>query len=112
MELGGQVVLWTCDGAFSEVRLTEKCPEYLKSDILQIPHHGYNGGTVEFYKSVKAPTIIYTNNLEGYRANKNKNAGDIAHSYAKQVLVPTDEKDIIAVELPYQASYGTKWNRK
>ena len=109
----GQTLLLTGDMHQTSAPIIVKMfGSHLKSDFLQIPHHGYNGGTAEFYKSVKATTIIYTNNLESYQANKYKNAGDVAHSIAKQVLVPVDELDIIAFELPYQASYGTKWNRK
>lgn len=45
MTLGGQTVLWTNDAGFSYARLPERYGEYLKSDILQIPHHGFQSGT-------------------------------------------------------------------
>ena len=54
MELGGQVVLWTTDAPFSTDKLCEKYGEYLKSDILQVPHHGFQGGSIE-------------SEIEGYR---------------------------------------------
>ena len=47
MELGGQVILWTADAAFSTCRLAERYGSYLKSDIMQIPHHGFQSGTAE-----------------------------------------------------------------
>jgi len=47
MELAGQSILWTGDAGFSELQLPGKCPAYLKSDILQIPHHGFRSGTCE-----------------------------------------------------------------
>lgn len=47
MELEGQVILWATDASFSEARLPEKYGEYLKSDILQVPHHGFQCGTAE-----------------------------------------------------------------
>ena len=47
MMLGGQTILWTNDAAFSHARLTERYGEYLKSDILQIPHHGFQSGSAE-----------------------------------------------------------------
>ena len=56
MELGKQVILWTCDGAFSEVELDKKCPDYLKADILQVPHHGFQCGTAE--GEIRAYSII------------------------------------------------------
>lgn len=47
MELGGQVILWTADTAFSASRLSERYGHYLKADILQVPHHGFQSGTAE-----------------------------------------------------------------
>ena len=47
MELGGQVILWGADATFSEISLPEKYGDFLKSDILQIPHHGFQSGTAE-----------------------------------------------------------------
>ena len=47
MELCGQVILWATDASFSDAHLPEKFGEYLKSDILQVPHHGLQCGTAE-----------------------------------------------------------------
>ncbi|MBE5770843.1 MAG: hypothetical protein E7336_05690 [Clostridiales bacterium] len=47
MQLGGQTILWTTDAGFSYARLAQRYGEYLKSDILQIPHHGFQSGTAE-----------------------------------------------------------------
>lgn len=47
MELAGQVILWATDASFSDARLPEKFGEYLKADILQVPHHGFQCGTAE-----------------------------------------------------------------
>ena len=47
MELAGQTVLWSADGAYSAAKLSEKYGEYLKSDILQVPHHGFQSGDWE-----------------------------------------------------------------
>ena len=47
MTLGGQVTLWCTDASMSITRLPERYGDYLKSDILQIPHHGFQCGTAE-----------------------------------------------------------------
>ena len=47
MELCGQVILWATDASFSDAKLPEKFGGYLKSDILQVPHHGLQCGTAE-----------------------------------------------------------------
>ena len=44
MELAGQVILWTADATASASNLAKKHGKYLKSDILQIPHHGCSAG--------------------------------------------------------------------
>ena len=62
MELCGQVILWATDGPFSTTRLPEKFGEYLKSDILQVPHHGFTGGTaegeIEGYKLIRPKVCL------------------------------------------------------
>ena len=47
MELEGQTILWMTDGSFSFGRLPGRYGNYLQSDILQIPHHGFQCGTAE-----------------------------------------------------------------
>lgn len=47
MELAGQIILWATDGSFSIAKIPEKYGKYLKSDILQVPHHGFQCGTAE-----------------------------------------------------------------
>lgn len=41
--------------------------EYVKCDILQVPHHGDSGGTQEFYNVVDPETVIYTTSLEKFK---------------------------------------------
>ena len=45
MELGGQVILWASDASFEHSKLVERYGSYLKSDILQVPHHGFGCGS-------------------------------------------------------------------
>ncbi len=47
MELGGQTILWTGDASFSDSRLSAKFGDYIKADILQVPHHGFGSGSFE-----------------------------------------------------------------
>jgi len=47
MELGEQTILWTGDASFSDSRLSSKFGEYIKADILQVPHHGFGSGSFE-----------------------------------------------------------------
>ncbi|MBE7013588.1 MAG: MBL fold metallo-hydrolase [Ruminococcaceae bacterium] len=47
MTLAGQEILWTGDASFSDSKLSAKYGEKLKSDILQVPHHGFGCGKEE-----------------------------------------------------------------
>ncbi len=62
MEIAGQVILWTADASFSDSRFAEKFGTYLKSDILQVPHHGFQSGTyeaeIEAYELIKPSVCL------------------------------------------------------
>lgn len=62
MSLGGQVILWSTDAAFSVIKLAEKYGSYLKADILQIPHHGFPSGSsqgqINAYELIK-PSVCF-----------------------------------------------------
>ncbi len=62
MELAGQVILWTADASFSDSRFAVKYGAYLKSDILQVPHHGFQSGTyeaeIEAYELIKPSVCL------------------------------------------------------
>ena len=45
MELAGQRIFFGGDGSFSDAKLAERYGNELKSDIMQIPHHGFGCGT-------------------------------------------------------------------
>jgi beta-lactamase superfamily II metal-dependent hydrolase len=47
MEIAGQVILWGTDCSFSMAKIPERWGSYLKADILQIPHHGFQCGEPE-----------------------------------------------------------------
>ncbi|MBR4863925.1 MAG: hypothetical protein IKU07_05050 [Oscillospiraceae bacterium] len=47
IELAGQRIFFGGDGSFSDAKLAERFDEELKSDILQVPHHGFGCGSAE-----------------------------------------------------------------
>ena len=47
MKLGGQTIMLTGDGSFSDSKLPERYGQELKADILQVPHHGFGCGTAD-----------------------------------------------------------------
>lgn len=62
MELAGQVILWAGDSDCSSVKLLQKHGDYLKADILQIPHHGFGSGAsdveIATYKVIRPRTCL------------------------------------------------------
>ena len=62
MTLADQIILWTADAGFSYARLPERYGRYLKSDILQVPHHGFGCGEVkaqiEGFKQIAPETCL------------------------------------------------------
>ena len=62
MELGGQTILWTGDAIFNRLKLSAKYGTYLKADILQVPHHGCQGGAadaeIEAYRLIN-PSVCF-----------------------------------------------------
>jgi len=52
MTIAGQTILWCADGYFANAKLGPRYRNYLKADILQVPHHGFNGGRSEEYRLI------------------------------------------------------------
>lgn len=52
MSAARQSVLWCADTYFKEAKLAARYGAYLKSDILQLPHHGFCGGEKDEYKLI------------------------------------------------------------
>lgn len=58
MTIEGQTIMWFGDGYFVPGKLVERYGSYLKADIMQIPHHGFTGGTVKGYDAVDPAVCI------------------------------------------------------
>lgn len=62
MELAGQVILWCADASLGKSAIAEKYGDYLKSDILQVPHHGFGCGSaqgeIDAYNLIKPETAF------------------------------------------------------
>lgn len=56
MEIEGQTILWGGDAYFGKSRLARRYGTYLKSDIFQVPHHGFQGGDERAYDFI-SPSV-------------------------------------------------------
>ena len=67
MFVGGESSIWLGDIAQrSSGVMLAKFGAYLKSDIVQVSHHGYVGATVELYNEIDAPIALWPINKVWY----------------------------------------------
>ncbi|MBQ8742972.1 MAG: MBL fold metallo-hydrolase [Clostridia bacterium] len=68
MEIAGQSIFWGADAAFYTIDLVERYGDSIRSDILQIPHHGfqcgYAGPEIAGYRAI-APKVCLLPASEG-----------------------------------------------
>lgn len=98
----GQVLLLCADADFELAKFGERWGRYLKSDILQIPHHGFGGGREEEYDLID-PTVCFCPTEEDIGFMKY----NIYTSYNKHLIYDlnvTDyftAKETVTIKLPY-----------
>ena len=60
--------------------MTERYGNWLKCDIVQVSHHGYDGGTTELYKMLSPNTCLWPTSKENY---SNMSSGSTSNNYLK-----------------------------
>lgn len=112
MTIEGQIILWGGDADFKKTKLATKYGNYLKADILQVPHHGFNGGDEECYDLIAADTCLVPTFDRVWFATKYK---FFDYSYNQYLIYKADVKDFliggngnITIELPYTARENVK----
>lgn len=106
MELGGQIILWTGDALLFDAKLLSKYGSYLKSDILQVPHHGFHSQKelIKYYEVINPDVcLIPISDYNGYIAF------DIYMEATRYLMQDSSIKEIITgdfnrtLTLPYTA---------
>ncbi|MDO4740043.1 MAG: hypothetical protein Q4A66_05185 [Eubacteriales bacterium] len=61
MESCGRRVMWTGDAMreTADLLCAQYAPETLKCDLMQVAHHGYSGGSDEFYRAVDPEALLW-----------------------------------------------------
>ena len=115
MNYKGQSSMWLGDVA--EKGSEAMCKKYgpcLKSDIVQVSHHGYVGATVELYTHVAADVALWPINSKYYdkmilpafpQYVENKY---VEHSATENIIADVD----VALSIPYKAKKNAKKGRK
>lgn len=111
MTLGGQTVMWLGDiWTAAADKLSDSFGSYVKSDFVQVAHHGYSGATIELYRLISPSVALWPTNQNAYEAQtngKNKNsyyAVDyfIRHNLGLKELHVADKTEK-TFTLPYEA---------
>ncbi|NLW73461.1 MAG: MBL fold metallo-hydrolase [Clostridiales bacterium] len=110
MKIAGQTIMWlgdTCDVASPIV--CNMYGSYLKSDMVQVAHHGYNGATREFYELI-APKFAFWPTSEAEFTNQTKGTNKSGY-YGVDYFVAHElgvleiycaSPDNISITLPYE----------
>lgn len=98
----GQVLLLCADADFEPAKLGERWGTYLKSDILQIPHHGFGGGREAEYDLID-PSVCFCPTEEDVGLMKwNIYAPFNRHLiYDLNVIDYFTAKETVTLKLPY-----------
>lgn len=82
--------------------------ESLKSDILQVPHHGHPAGTIEFYNYVNPSVVLYSVSRHGFKRVKvlSPNVHLLNNLNVREIVI-ADKSYKTTLELPYVPDSGS-----
>ena len=72
LSANGKTILVMGDCQFTTPLVQRALGKYVKSDILQVPHHGDSGGSKDFYDLVDPETVVYCTSSEKFAKAKSK----------------------------------------
>ncbi len=100
ISLGGQTLMALTDSSekSSEI-LVQNYKEYLKSDMVQIAHHGHVGGTVPLYNYIDAPVVLWPSGWNSLENSMKRECNKEAIKHAEQVFVAGNLLSVM--ELPH-----------
>lgn len=115
MTVGGQVITWLGDIQTEGSNIiTSMYGGYLKTDIAQVSHHGYNGATVKLYKLLHPSTLLWPTSQSNYgkqTAGTSTTSYYVVDHYIAKNLKVTDifvaDGHNICLPLPYTAGSGS-----
>lgn len=117
VEIGGQSIMFLGDAYYGEsaTMSSQVDSSVLKSDIVQVSHHGYEGCSEGLYRAIGAKIVLWPMNIVGYDGSspsavfkKWYEGGPSANAYFRNN--PDIQKIIVAgagtakLELPYTAT--------
>ena len=113
VEIAGQTIMFLGDSSTPESKNLEQVfGSSLKSDIMQMAHHGYNGATLGLYQYINPAVALWPCPIDNIEPN-------IKHDYNQYLINNPGTKEIIcsafgtrAISLPYTPPEGLTGLRK
>lgn len=92
MTCGDKKVFWPGDaGSVESDYMVEHYGDSLRSDILQLSHHGFRGGSIDLYRLVSAPIVLISTSRPNYEKNKDRDTTNYAVSLSEHYFLAGDE---------------------
>lgn len=100
VSLGGQTTMVLGDASEHITPMICKMyGAYLKSDIVQVSHHGYDGGTTELYNRIGAHTALWPSGQTVYEKQNYRECNQTLIRISRDLYIARN--DVIALSLPY-----------
>lgn len=103
-----QVILIAGDTYFEGSKLAERYGTYLKADILQVPHHGFYGGTEKGYRLIDPDVVLIPVSEKNFFSAVSAkgiyldiNRELLYENHVKEVKTGSDGTKNVTLELPY-----------
>ena len=117
--IAGQKITYLGDVRYEgSDRMSDRYKDYLKCDIVQVSHHGFDGGTVELYKLLNPETCLWPTSKENF---VKMSAGSTSSGYLsvdtyilKTLAVPTNiyAEPTTTIMLPFKTGDKvTYWDK-
>ena len=110
----GQSILIPADAQFCNIDIAARLGEYLKSDILQVPHHFFTGGDIRTYDLIRPEVIIIPSTEELsfsfislYKENYRKISEHLLYNVGVNECFAGGDGNIV-LTLPYKSPEGAR----
>ncbi|MBQ8397619.1 MAG: MBL fold metallo-hydrolase [Clostridia bacterium] len=108
ISMGGQTVMVLGDAyTLSNNIMSSMYGDYLKSDIVQVTHHGYQGGTVQVYNLINADTAIWPGGVRNFDKLSARTENAHVIKISRDLYIAGD--DAITLTLPYTVQNNNKY---
>lgn len=100
ISMGGQTVMVLGDAYTLSNNIASKMyGSYLKSDIVQVSHHGYQGGTIQVYDYIDADTAIWPGGNRNFDKLSSREYNAHVIKMCRDLYIAGD--DVVTLVLPY-----------